>query len=191
MWALMPMLRCRGPPSVLMYRAATALAAEDEARADARDDGAALRTAAEERPPKRPVDAAATAASADAGRWANARRRRAAAAMMVVGGQEGRKNDVCSILFWFLRFCVAYAWRTKARREQIYGKRRGREEDVMMRRKGRLLPSNGTVAVFFARSEERGAKRESGPVYRYISFVIVEALAPCLVIADNCRSGSA
>lgn len=123
MWALMPMLRCRGPPSVLMNRAATALAAEDEARADARDDGAALRAAAEERPPKRPVDAAATA-SAEAGRWANARRRRVAVAMTVVGGQEGRKNDVCSILFWFLRFCVAYAWRTKARREQIYGKRR-------------------------------------------------------------------
>ena len=79
---------------MLMYRAATALAAEDEARADARDDGAALRTAAEERPPKRPVDAAATA-SAEAGRWANARRRRVAAAMTVVGGQEGRKNDVC------------------------------------------------------------------------------------------------
>ena len=84
---------------MLMYRAATALAAEDDARADARDDGAAARTAAEERPPKRPVDAAAaaSAASVDAGRWANARRRRAAAAM-TVGGQEGRKNDVCSIL---------------------------------------------------------------------------------------------
>ena len=71
----MPMLRCLWP-SVLMYRAATALAAVlvvlvlvHAAESDARDEGAAARTteAADERPPKR--------APAAAGRWANVRRR--------------------------------------------------------------------------------------------------------------------
>lgn len=165
MWALMPMLRCRGPPSVLMNRAATALAAEDDARADARDDGAALRTAAEERPPKRPVDAAATA-SAEAGRWANARRRRVAAAMIVVGGQEGRKNDVCSILFWVSAVLRRMADEGKTR-TNIW-KAKGREEDVMMRRKGRLLPSNGTVAVFFVERERSEEPRERPRVSIYL-----------------------
>ena len=74
----MPMLRCLWP-SVLMYRAATALAAVlvalvlvqvHAAESDARDEGAAARTteAADERPPKR-------APAATVGRWANVRRR--------------------------------------------------------------------------------------------------------------------
>ena len=72
------MLRCLWP-SVLMYRAATALAAVlvalvlvqvHAAESDARDEGAAARTTevADERPPKR-------APAATVGRWANVRRR--------------------------------------------------------------------------------------------------------------------
>ena len=81
----MPMLRCLWP-SVLMYRAATALAAVlllvlvlvlvHAAERDARDEeGAAARTteaAADERPPKR--------APAATGRWAYVRRRAVAMA---------------------------------------------------------------------------------------------------------------
>ena len=184
MWALMPMLRCRGPPSVLMYRAATALAAEDDARADARDDGAALRTAAEERPPKRPVDAAA----AEAGRWANARRRRVAAAMMVVG--VGRKEEkmmsaasACSTLVSGLVSAVlrlmADEGKTRTNTWKAKGKR-GRCNDE--EKGGAPAMSNGTVAVlFFVVERERARsqdKRESGPVYRYISFAIVELSLP-------------
>ena len=167
MWALMPMLRCRGPPSVLMYRAATALAAEDDARADARDDGAALRTAAEERPPKRPVDAAA----AEAGRWANARRRRVAAAMMVVG--VGRKEEkmmsAASAALW--RFLVSAVLRlmadegkTRTNTWKAKGKR-GRCNDE--EKGGAPAMSNGTVAVLFffraKRSRESEEPREAAP----------------------------
>ena len=90
----MPMLRCLWP-SVLMYRAATALAAVlvalvlvqvHAAESDARDEGAAARTteAADERPPKR------APAAPTVGRWANVRRR----VVAMVGRPKKTKNEL-------------------------------------------------------------------------------------------------
>jgi len=61
---------------------------------------------------------------------------------------------------WILRFCVA--WRMKARREQIHGKR----EEERREEKGEA-PAIKWHSFFRASKRERGAKR-SGPVYRYI-----------------------
>ena len=174
MWALMPMLRCRGPsPSpVLMYRAATALAADAEdgqlvlvppERADARDDGAAARAVV-----KRPRDAAATTASAEAGRWASARRRRVAAAMLMVGGHkdEGWKKK-CSCIC--LVFCGSARMADEGKTANKYMKSERKERKMMMRGKGRLLHFWHSRRLQECRER---SQRESGPVYRYPSLIV-------------------